>query len=560
MNLSIRQRLLGLLAITALGLCILVGDIAWTYRAQVIDQTREELSNYVDNAYSIMESYAKRAEAGEMSEDEAKRLSNEAIGAMRYQAGGYFWVHDLDLHMVMHPMKPALNGKYLESLADKNGTKLFVGMNKVIAENNGAGFFRYYWGKPGEPEDKAFPKESYVKLFKPWGYVIGTGVYIDDLNSQIWQAVLPIIIVSALLLLGVGAVSLLIAGSITKPLARVRKAMLELAHGSTDIDVSGRMPPDIHAMADTLKVFRDNAVERHTLEEEQGREQSRQLERQRTLDALIADFRGTSEETLMSVSEFMDQMQTAAQALAGVAESTSGQVSGAAAASEEASTNVQTVASAAEELAASISDISGQIARTNDVVNQASSSTRDASTKISTLADAAQKIGEVVNLIQDIAEQTNLLALNATIEAARAGEMGKGFAVVASEVKSLANQTAKATEEISNQVSLVQNSTQEAVLAIQGIASTMEEVNSYTGAIAAAVEQQGSATNEISQSVGEAASGTRMVAENMTGVMTAVAETNQSADQVESVSLEASRQAARLREAVSQFLSNVAAA
>ena len=561
MNFSIRQRLVGIIGIVAFGLIMLVAISIWTTRSLIIDQTRTGLSNYVESAYSIMARNAERVGAGEFSEDEAKQRSNSAIGAMRYAGSGYFWIHDLNQKMIMHPIKPTLNGKDLTALEDKAGNALFSGMNKVIKEHAGSGFYRYYWGKPGADKEAVFAKESYVKLFKPWGYVIGTGVYIDDLNARVWNAVRMLVLTAAGLLIVLGAVVFYIARSIDRPLSRIRQSMASLAEGRTDIDTDdSSMPSDLKRMAAAVVVFRDNAVDREALSRKQDEEQRVRFERQNRVDTLIGGFQETSESALTSVGEFMTQMQSAAQSLAEIADSTSGQATGAASASEVASTNVQTVASASEELAASIAEISEQVVRTNEIVDHATSSTQAASERVSALADAAQKIGDVVNLIQDIAEQTNLLALNATIEAARAGEMGKGFAVVASEVKTLANQTGKATEEIAAQITFVQDSTREAVDAIQGIAKTMVDVNGYTSSIAAAVEEQGAATNEISRNAAEAAEGTQRVAENIAGVLSAVADTNQSAEQVEDFAREATGQADTLRMSVGKFLKSVAAA
>ncbi|MCW2310119.1 methyl-accepting chemotaxis protein [Rhodobium gokarnense] len=561
MNLTIRQRLLGQLGIVSVGLIALIVVFALSYRSEMIAQTRTGLANYVENAYTIIESYAKRAEAGEMTEDAAKQQAIDAVMAMRYGGSGYLWIHNLDDIMIAHPLNPGLVGKNLANLEDAKGDKFFLGMNDVIRNNNGSGYYTYYWAKPGEAKDKSFPKESYVRLFRPWGYVIGTGVYIDDLNAKIFNTVLFVGAMALAVLAVVGFLAVMISRSINKPLARIKAAMLQLADGRTDIELDdAHMPPDIKEMADTVVVFRDNAVERQALRDKQDAEQNRRLERQRRVEELIQIFQGSSEEALAAVGDYMDQVQNSAKALAGIAESTSTQATGAAGASDEASNNVQTVAAASEELAASISEISSQVGRTNQIVDVATSSTEAANEKVAALAEAAQKIGDVVNLIQDIAEQTNLLALNATIEAARAGEMGKGFAVVASEVKTLANQTAKATEEIGSQIAFVQESTREAVEAIEGIAKTMVDVNGYTSSIAAAVEEQGAATNEISRNAGEAASGTLRVAQNMSGVMERVAETNQSADQVEQLAREAAGQANNLRTAVSDFLQKIAAA
>ena len=200
------------------------------------------------------------------------------------------------------------------------------------------------------------------------------------------------------------------------------------------------------------------------------------------------------------------------------------------------------------------------MADTTTIVGQATEAARSSNEKVASLDAAAQKIGDVVSLIKDIAEQTNLLALNATIEAARAGDAGRGFAVVASEVKTLAEQTAKATEEIANQIGAIQGATKDAVESITQIAKTMEEVNQYTGMIAAAVEEQGSATSEISRNVQEAADGTKYVAENMSAMTTAASETSRSAKDAEKASSGAVQQTDELRKTIDMFLQNVAAA
>jgi methyl-accepting chemotaxis protein len=290
------------------------------------------------------------------------------------------------------------------------------------------------------------------------------------------------------------------------------------------------------------------------------RSSMQQLEERRAMiEDAIAGFRGRVEDVLKIVSDSANAMESTAVGLLGSSEQTSQGAQGAVTASSEASANVQAAAAAAGEMSASIAEISGQLTRTTEIMRSAMNEAESTNDQIAGLAEAAQKIGDVVELIREIAGQTNLLALNATIEAARAGEAGRGFAVVASEVKSLAVQTAKATEEIAAQIRAVQDSTTGAVDAIGGIVGRMREINTYTSSVAGSVEQQNAATGEISQSVEGAAQGTNMVVAMLGEVASAATATRGSAETVLSASRAVESAVAKLRAEVETFLAKVAA-
>jgi len=382
------------------------------------------------------------------------------------------------------------------------------------------------------------------------------------IGQEVSDDTLLLAIIGALTVVLILVVSLFVVDrGLVRPLSKLIGTTRRLADGDLEVDIefTGRRD-EIGKLAEAIGVFRDNADVQRRLQRENAETQREREQRQKTVDGLIDGFRGKVRDMLAQVEQNAVQMQTTAEALNGVAASTSTQAETAASASEVASSNVGSVASASEELAASIGEISRQIEQTARVVGQAAENADHTNHKITGLAEAATKIGSVISLIQDIAEQTNLLALNATIEAARAGEAGKGFAVVASEVKSLASQTAQATEEISTQINGIQEATGETVEAIRKITETMEEINRYTSEISAAVEQQGNATSEISRNVAEASQGTESVIGAMSSVTAGVAETSQSAAQVLQASTDVSDHTANLRREVDEFLTSVAAA
>lgn len=363
------------------------------------------------------------------------------------------------------------------------------------------------------------------------------------------------------ILVGIVVAFLMVRRSVKIPLSSLANSVDQLASGNTDIEIPSNTANDeLGRISDALRIFKDNLAERQMLQSEQEELHSVQSQRQAEVNRLITGFRDQIEQIIGAVRSNTENMNLASEALNSAAITTKSQAVNASSASEQASQNVNVVASASEELSASIREISEQVAQTQTIVTRASQYASDTDSKIASLSQSAQKIGEVISLIQDIAEQTNLLALNATIEAARAGEAGKGFAVVASEVKELANQTAKATDAISEQISEIQTETETSVDAIRKIDEIMREVSASTAAIAAAVEEQSASTAEISENVQHAAAGANEVNQNISGVNEATEENQKTASDVHAASKELHESADELSHIVDDFLSSVQAA
>jgi methyl-accepting chemotaxis protein len=349
---------------------------------------------------------------------------------------------------------------------------------------------------------------------------------------------------------------------IARPIRAVVELLQQLAAGKYDIGISGTERGDeVGDVAKTAVVFKENGLARIRMEREQKEAEVRAAAQRRTDMLQLADgFERAVGEIVETVSSASTELEASASTLTSTAERSQKLTTVVASASEEASTNVQSVASATEELSSSVNEISRQVQESARMASEAVGQARHTNDRVGELSKAAARIGDVVELINTIAGQTNLLALNATIEAARAGEAGRGFAVVASEVKALAEQTAKATGEIGQQISSIQAATQESVGAIREISGTIERLSEISSTIAAAVEEQGAATQEISRNVQQAAQGTQQVSANITDVQRGAGETGSASTQVLSAAQSLSTDSNRLKLEVGKFLNSVRAA
>lgn len=546
-------RCYSIVAFVLLGLGFMAGYGLWQLTAEIEAGRLGQLQVVVDSAASMVAAEGARVSAGETDETTAVKTVADTMSNMRFNTSDYVFIIDDNGMMIAHP-DPKLRGNEIAYTRKGPDGRAVIQEMVALARKEGAASMTYDWtnAKTGLNE----PKAAIVRHVDAFGGVtVAATTVVADINAQIRSAVGRYLGLAALLTLASTAVVVVIARSISRPIARVQTALKAVGDGDYHFAIDTSAHGELGDMARTLSQLRDSLSQGEE-DRAAGERQRQDMQAQVTANrlTLAEDFEKSIGEMTRAFVASSDSLLGSARQLSHAADAGIANAHTVAGAADESARNVETVAAATNQLAMSVEEIAKQVAESNKVVALAAEEATRTETDIHALSDSAAKIGEVVALINSIAEQTNLLALNATIEAARAGEAGKGFAVVASEVKQLASQTAKATEDISARVAGIQKATGDTVQSIGRIVETIDSISNISAAIAGAVEEQSVTTQEIAENTKLAADGSATVTQNIHALSGNVGTTAEASRALETLSGDLAGRSERLKQDVAGFI------
>ncbi|MFN3198880.1 MAG: methyl-accepting chemotaxis protein [Bradymonadia bacterium] len=555
---TIRSKLMLITALGTVTVFLTLGLGMYALRDSIVSERLLAVEQLIDVGHGLIVDAHRRVEAGELTREAAMKRVEGELKQMRFGDNGYFFVYGYDGTNLIHVAKPQLQGKNLYDFKDPSGKLLIQALIKAAQSESGRGTVEYMWPKAKGEEPVA--KVGHARGFAPWKLFIGTGAYVDDINSVAFgqMAFFGGIV---LLLCGFGFVfSWRIAGRLSDRLCALRRTMGQLAEGSTHIELDTSEAGELGEMARSVDVFRQHAEARTRLEAEQDRIKAEaETARQASIRQIADDLETRLGQVASEMKHMSGQLNQQVQMLNDSSHRTHDFAQTVSSASQMATDNVEMVAAATQELDASSREINGQMERSAQLAEQAAQSAEAAGGHLTALSEATRSVGEITDVIGEVAEQTNLLALNATIEAARAGDAGKGFAVVADEVKSLAGQTQSAINNIGSQISATQTTARQTVSSMGEISGHIYEVRDASTTVAAAVTEQSSAISEISRNIEAVTQATRgingtisQLVEEMSQSQGALTDVGQVSEQVRSVAIQ-------LEQAVQQVVSGLRA-